>query len=297
MPEYDGNAYTILGDVREGLGEYSSDLVKGVDTSGNHSNTWIMKRINDAQRSIRAFLAPRLPEAFLDSTTITGVSSVYTLPWDFGSLVKFLDSDGHQIHRGNVDDLPIGGQEGSKYVYYRSGMTLVLTKSGVTDTCTLWYRRNPRDLHSGLTSAGAASSIKLDGGDKGKKVDDYYNGMIIEDITADFASTISDYTGSTRLAVITGTAVNSDYYGLVSELPEPFHHLIPMRALLLCKSQSPTAQEKPSRQEKDNYTEALIETTRAFAGQKEDVPISSLFDQDYEIRGGGVAIPGHTSLV
>lgn len=264
------NCYELLSDVRQGLNEYSTGLLQGTDTSGPHINSYLVKMINKAVRHIYGLLLRRIPEEFLEEKQLTGVNSVYTLPWDFGRLLYFKDNDGNQVFSIDPKRLKLENETGSDRLYYRKGNTIVLDKDGVTDTYTLLYYRKPRELTQGKASAGAALSITLS--TDAKKIADYYNGMIIENITQDWIDTISDY-AATRVATITQTAVANDYYGIVSDIPEQFHHLIAPKAVHIVKMESPVAQEKVSSASLEEWNKMLVEALQAYVGSD---------DQDYE---------------
>ena len=79
------NCYDILSRVREGLNEYSSDLVQGTHTHGKYKNAQLFEYINRAQMHLFSLLQKRVEGLFVKSASITSASSVFTLPWDFGS--------------------------------------------------------------------------------------------------------------------------------------------------------------------------------------------------------------------
>jgi len=268
------NAYDILSDVRRGLNEYSTAKVQGTDTSGAYTNTQLTNMINSAQRFIYSFLLTRIPEIFLTSTTITGVASVYALPWDFGRLLIFKDDNNRKIYPIAVDKLKVSGSTGNKRLYYRKGNDLVLDRDGITDTYTLWYYKKCRELDQGKSSAGAATSLTL--ATSAKKIADYYNGMDIENVTDDWVDTISDYTAA-RVCTITETGAADKYYGIISELPEPFHFLISQRAIMETKAVFPATQEAPKVAEVNFFMEQLIGTLRAYAGSKLDISMEEIW--------------------
>ena len=285
------NAYEILEDVRYGLNEHSTAFVQATDTSGLYKNAFLQQQINDSQRRIYNRLMQLIPDEFLTSITITGVNSVYSLPWDFGTVVEFKDDQGYKVYPSTIHSLPSSGQTGYDRMYYKDGQTFVLNKSGVTDTYTLWYRTKPRDLHFGKATAGGALSMTLS--TDGKSLNDYYNGMTVENRTKIWTDTIDDYVGSTRVATITETAAEDDWYGLVSELPEPFHHLIAPRASLLAKDRHPDSKEKSTAGEKAAWVEDFVEALLAFGGSYGDITSEDIFtDFGSSGAGFGVNIPG-----
>ncbi len=267
------NCYDIIADVRRDVNEYST--AQGAE-EGAYQNELITQKINLAQSYLFSLLYPRLPHVFRKEVSLTGVDSVFTLPADFGVLEWFKDDNGYQVYpMGAKDQSPSGT---SNRHYYRKGSTLVLDKSGCTKTFTLIYKWRARKIFSGKAAAGAATSITFP--TTASKVVDFYNDMVIENITQDWVDTITDYT-TARVATIAETAAKDDYFGIVSDLPEPFHHLLAPKASMLLRSSSPLAQNKVSKIEKDLFNEDLIETLKAYASGKEDVdPIETFTDFD-----------------
>jgi len=256
------NCYELVAEVRRAVNDYSESKMQGVDTSGSFSNETIIKAINDAQKFLFDIVFVRKSELFLTSANLTGVASVYTLPADFFRLVRFQTTDNYKIGPVNIHQLHITGDGGSKYSYYRKGNTLVLDKDGITDVCKLWYFTRPRNVTMGKVQTGGALSMTLS--TAARLEADYYNNMEIEDITGDKISTISDYTAA-RVATVNFTAGTADHYGIVPEIPEPFHGLIGRRAELIVKSY-PQSPVKPTKIEADMFMQDLVETVRSFMG-------------------------------
>ncbi len=273
------NCYEILSDVRYSINEHSTAFVQGTDTTCPHKNAWLVKCINRAQRYLYNILFRRIPGEFLETASLTGVSSVFTLPWDFGKLRYFKDDKGLQVYHVNQEGRKVNAQTGSDRLYYRKGNTLVLDKDSVTDTYTLEYYRKPRDLDFGVAAAGAATSITL--AISANAIADYYNGMDIEINTGTtFIDTITDYTAA-RVATITNTGVAATYYGIVSDLPEMFHYLIAPKAAHIAKADSPVIQEKPTPNSLAEWNSNLAESLRSYVGRELDDDIENMFG-DYE---------------
>lgn len=287
------NAYKMLGDLRLELNEYSADLLTGTDTSGNYNNAYLTKKLNEAQSAMHMQLFRLKPEIFLSRTTIVGVASVYTLPHNFGKMIEFRDSDGNKMYPTSVKSLPTPVGTGSDQLYFREGNTLVLTKSGITETCALYYFRKPRLLLSGTAGASSGASALHMSAATAVLHDDYYNGITVDDYTASFTSIITDWTASTQVAVVTGTAATSDIYGTVSELPEEFHLLIVPLAELLVSSVHPAAQRKPSEADWKRWSERFFETLWAYGANSGDEEFVDLFSE-YSVgpSSGGFNIPG-----
>lgn len=259
------NAYEILSDVRREINEYSTAYTQATDTSGAYSNEYLLRKINTAQSFIYSLLLSKKPEIFLTSTDITGVSSVYTLPWNFGRLLIFKDENGRKVYPIDIDKLKLSGSTGNQRLYYRKGNNLVLDRDSITETYTLWHYTKCREIITGKASAENTLATSA------KAIADYYNGMILEDITGAQYDEITDYTAA-RVITSDITLADESYYGFVSELPEPFHFLIADRAVMDLKAKSPISLEKPlAKAEYDLFYEEFRETYRAYAGSAEDI--------------------------
>lgn len=287
MPETYLNCYALLEKVRIQLNEYSTAYVQGTDTTGKYSNVQIVDGINAARKYIYNLLLRRIPYAFETEVALTGVASVYTLPADFGLLRYFKDSNGNQIYPIEQNFRRKTSETGSDQHYYRRGNTLVLDKAGITEVCTLVYYRKCRDITQGMASAGAATSITL--ATTAKKIVDYYNGMMIENVTQDWVDTISDY-ATTRVATITATAVANDYYGIVcTDIPDVFHHLYIPRAVFEITSNFPIVQDRPTVGGTRSlgmtmFNEDFMSALRAYAGPSLDEYPEDVWTQ---YSGGG----------
>lgn len=261
------NCYTLLEKVRVLLNEYSAAYVQGTDTTGKYNNAQIVDGINAARRYIYNLLLKRIPHEFEKETTLVGVNSVYTLPADFGVLRYFKDSDGCQIYKIGQNQRKVTGQTGSDQHYYRRAGTLILDKSGVTETCTLIYYKKCRELDQGVSTAGGALSLTL--ASTAKKIVDYYNDMMIENVTDDWTDTISDYS-SARVCTIAQTGAASKYYGIICDMPEPFHYLYPSRAVFEITGNYPVVQEKPTQSGFELFNQNFVATLKAYAGEALD---------------------------
>ena len=272
------NSYEMLMDVREALLEYSEDITQGVEEGGAFSNHYIMRKINESVKDLYHILIPRIPEQFLVSTTATFSGSSYTLPWNYGKIYELRDENGLKVDHIKVKDSKYVSETGTDSYYYQLGSALKLDKTGVNKDYTIRYFKRPRDIHAGRITASGSLTITLDADNGAKKIADYYNGMVIENISSDWTDTISDYTAA-RVATITQTSLNiDDDYGLVPEIPEPFHFLIPLRATLNIRMEHPVALTNVSPLEWANYNELLMHTIEAFGDNDEDVPFSEIFD-------------------
>jgi len=270
------NCYDLVKKVRTVLDEQSKQLQKGRDVSGRYSNDQIVDGINAAQRFIYSLLLKRYPQYFFETASLTGVDSVFTLPADFGQLLYFKDDRGYQVAPILEQNRKLTSSTGSDMIYTQRNNTLVLDKTGITDTYTLFYYRKPRDLDQGKASAGAATSITLASSAKG--IVDYYNGMTIENNTKAWVDTIDDYTAA-RVATISETAAADDYYGIVSDLPEMFHYLFVPRAVMSITGLYPGAKEKPSQSGSILFNDDLRAALSAFSNMGLDRNRSEIFDE------------------
>lgn len=255
------NCYALLEEVRTELNEYSVEFCQGTDISGAYDNSDIVRKLNTAQRFIFNLLFVRFPELFLTSSNVTGSSGVYTIPSDLFRLSNIVNSNGDKIYPISVKSKHVSGSAGSANQYYRSGNTIVID-DGSSNTLTFHYYKAPKELNQGQSKGGGATSITLANTAKGTA--DYYNNVIIENVSDNWYDTITDYTAA-RVATIATRCSAGKFYGTVSELPEDFHHLISKRASIMLKNQvvSPQDIKVP---EMGDFKEDLIETLRAFTG-------------------------------
>ncbi len=270
------NAFAMLEQVRLAIDEYEEDITQGVETADAFDNDYIMQKINNAQRFIYYTLFPRSPEWFLTSTTAAFSSSSYTLPTDFGSIHQLRDENGFKVYRIKASQSRITDNTGDDSHYYQKGNTYVLDRDSVTKNYTLWYHTKPRELNTGRVTATGTLTMTLD--TSASKLVDYYNDVTIENVSADWVDTIDDYTTG-RVATISETSVNiNDIYGTVSELPEMFHFLIPMKATLDIMSEHPSVQRSSNAGNLNNFNEYLRTTITAFGVAFGDINISDMLN-------------------
>jgi len=281
------NCYALVASVRHAVGEFSEAKVRGEDTLGGYHNDYLVTKINDAIRELYAIISRRVPGLFLEEVDLTGVNSVFTLPWDFGKLVYFKDNYGLKVSEITEPQRKLTDDSGSKRLYRRVGNTLVLDKSGSTDVYTLSYLKKPRNVHHGLVVTGSALSMTFC--NKSVKIADYYNGMTVENETADWVDTISDYTAARVATIAAQTPAKNEAYGLVPEIPDWAHMLIAPRASLMTRQEHPLTKRKPTPQDFTEYRELLRTTLLQFAAPSDDVDYEELFTS-YEPNVGGIAI-------
>ena len=149
-------------------------------------------------------------------------------------------------------------------------------------------------MDQGSSAAGGALSITL--ASTAKKIAGYYNGMKIENITDDWIDIISDYTAARVATIGTETGAASKYYGIVSDIPEPFHHLIIPQAVFEITGNYPIAKEKPQLTGLQIWQQDFLATLRAYAGPTLDTYAEDTWSSYGSGRQGNINpynIPGH----
>ena len=297
------NAYKLIRDVRIGLNEYSAALWAGTDTSGKFDNTYIINKLNLAQARMHALVMKSdAKEIFYTSASVTVTSSVITLPHDFGRILQLEDEDGYKVFPSSARITPVSGREGSDMLYYRKGNTFVLNKSGVSNTYTIKYYKQPRKMTYGAAGAGSGlNSLILAATDLSSGRNDYYNDLTIDNYTQGLYATISDYVGSTRVATTDNTITwaTSDVYGTIPDLPQELHVLVAPLAVILIKSEHPAAQERPGAAETKMWAEMFMEAIVGLSNQPEDISLEAIFcDFGSSIGiGYGYNVPGHGNII
>jgi len=231
------NSYFMLSDLRDNVGE---------GAAAHWDDTELLRKLNHANAEI-GFLVSQAPGDWLmKNTDLTPVASVITLPVDCAKPIYM-----EEVTSGRV--IPIAGTvrerrrnrtsgavRYSGYVgAYMEGNTIVVNTDGYTETITLWYEQEVRDLQAGTTASGSASTLQFDADNEPNGVDDYYNGVTVECMDAttkvvEISTPITDYVGSTYTATLVGTPVTSDFYGTVPEIPREGHGLIVLKATIEC---------------------------------------------------------------
>lgn len=278
------NGHKILNDIRHDLNEHSTARLQGSSTSGVYDNDWIMRQVNIAQARIYARLMQSMPSEFLCSSTLSFVSSVASLPFDFGRILELKDDHGRKVFPSTIKALPSNDGTGSARLYYRKGSTLVLQQTGITANYTLWYHSKPRDIIQGK----CATQNKIL---SGKLIADYYNGLTLESITGAWVDTITDYAADTTATFSTKTLAANDYYGTVSEIPEVFHRFISPLASMICRATHPRTQSPVTKSEYQLWSDGLDEVINMFGQEGEDMSIEEIFT-DYATEADGFGDAG-----
>lgn len=268
------NAYAILSNVRQAIGDYSITKVQGLDSTGQYDNLEIMRRINDAQKYLFDLLVNRQPQQFYKSVSLTASSNALTPPADFYRIRRLENSEGQPLTSIHLNDKMVGGEYGNPFGYYWFGNTIVID-TDTSGTYTLYYVSRPRELTQGMSSAGGSLSLTL--ATTARKIVDYYNGMTIENITANWVDTISDYATTLVATLAAQTGAASQYYGLISELPEVFHPFIIRKATILMRAAYKSL-EPPTATDMQFFADDLAETLKSYFGTTNtDQEIGELF--------------------
>jgi hypothetical protein len=231
------NAYFMLSDLRDNVGE---------GTGAHWDDAELLRKLNQANLEVGFLVSENPGDWLLKSTTLTPVASVITLPSDCAKPVYLEETTpGREIpfentvrERRVTRSSPSGLYSGYLNAYM-VGNTIEINKDSYTEGVTLWYERKLIDLSAGTIGTAASTSLQLDANNEPSGVDDYYNGVTVEVVDAstkiiNINSTISDYTGSTYTATITGTPTTLDYYGTIPQIPSEGHALIVLKATLMC---------------------------------------------------------------
>lgn len=229
------NARYMTLEIRDNIGE---------DVAAHWGDADILRKLNLSHR-MRATELMQAPGDWLlkKSSSLTPSSSVITLPSDCVKPVYMeVVSDGDPISIDmTVRDRRLTRLAGSTLNTglvdaYLVGNTIEINEDNFTNPVYLWYQRRIIDLHAGTAAAGAATSLTL-ANLEANPADDYYNNVTIEVVSGTGADspvsdTITDYTGSSRVCVVTGTYGSDSVYGTVSDLPEEAHPFVVLDATL-----------------------------------------------------------------
>jgi len=137
----------------------------------------------------------------------------------------------------NTGDSFYSGAE--KVSYEHRNLVFRPTPGTTTGTpYTMFYNWKVPWLHTGTAAAGDDTSMTLEDTIWVDKRDDYYNGIEVELVGGTGAgerATITDYTGSTRVATVDFTTDpdTDSVYAMVSPLPEECHNLMVYGAAML----------------------------------------------------------------
>ena len=111
------NCFSLVGSVRQAIGEYSEAKVRGEDTLGGYHNDYIVEKINNSIRELYAIIAKRVPDLFIEETALTAVASVFSLPWDFGRQLSFKNESGLSVTKIGEAERRLVDSDGSDMAY------------------------------------------------------------------------------------------------------------------------------------------------------------------------------------
>jgi len=231
------NSFEIFKEIREGIGE---------ETAAHWTDRAILRKMSQAQKKLWQDLAKTSGDWFLKSADITPVASIVTFPSDVGRAI-------YMEHKADEVEIPLIGSvrnrrmtRGSGTNPYEGLTSGYFVKEGIeinvdsfTDEVTLWYLERLVDMSFGTAGANSgANALHLDILKAPKYQDDYYNGLGVEIWNSaslpTIEDTISDYTASSNIAVITGTAESGQFYGTIPQIPEEGHYLIVLEVISKC---------------------------------------------------------------
>lgn len=247
------NCYHMLTEMRDIIGE---------KTASHWGDDGLLRKINFSQRQRANELMSVPGDWLLASEDLTPAASVITLPSNCVKPVHLEETTSHcPISIGqNIRDRRISGVSGQTIwdqvmEAYPLGNTLVVCIDSYTTGVTLWFQRRVPDLHCGTESSVAVSTLGFHLANHPVFVADYYKGSYVEvmDATTKAVEIRSEITGYTAagVATITGTPVDTDLYGTISELPEEAINLVILDAAL-------AAMAKPSAALDPKYFEYLL---------------------------------------
>jgi len=215
------NSYQMMQDVRDSLNEA---------TASHWTDLAILRKLNRAQRQAAMMISMANGDWLMTKTNITPSDSLVALPEDCSKPVYLERTDDgtelpisitvreRQQTRITPASLDALGPDGYMYGEY-----IELNQESFTSGVTLWYERRVPDLHFGTASAGGSNTITFSSTMYPVRKNDYYNGSYIEVISGTGAGTraaITDYTGSTGAAVVSGTFSTDSVYGTETVLPQ-----------------------------------------------------------------------------
>jgi hypothetical protein len=238
------DAYEMLNQVRNDVGEL---------TEVHWSDLALLRKLNFETLKLWMQLGLQAGDILLKSATVTFASSEVALPSDCDKPIYLENGDGYAVpisltvREKNLFATAPYLSYNLNYSAYLQGETLKLNQAGISGNWTLWYYGAYKDMAYGTGGASCgASALHFDAAKQPSIVDDYYNTLTVNTYNSStgarkLTSTISDYTGSTLVAVVTGTPAAGDIYGTENQLPIQGHWLVVQRVILSCLSKPSAA--------------------------------------------------------
>jgi len=215
------NAYEMFNEIRDNIGEAAA---------AHWSDLAILRKINAAQRKAFHIISQTPGDWFIQKAAgLTPVSGLVSFPADCAKPVYMEDANNSCEIPINITvrekrvDMPVGfnWDLGSEEAFLLED-GIQINNTNFSGTVDLWYERRIPDLHFGTAAAGGAASLTLEAAKQHSLVDNYYNNLDIEIVSGTGAvarDTITDYTASSRVCVVTGTYSTDSVYGMISVLP------------------------------------------------------------------------------
>lgn len=231
------NSYNMLQLLRDQLDEA---------TASHWSDVTLVRRLNFCQRHLAIKVMNFPGDWLLKSVDLTPVASVITLPQDCAKpvYVEETSSGAPLSWLGSVRTRRVSRTLGATVEWsgapeiYPMRNTLVVNQDDYTTGVTLWYQMRVPNMMTGMGAVGTgALALVFPNNANVKHVDDYYNGVEFMAHVGTGAATvgdsITDYAGSTRTCVVSGTYGVDTKFGTISLLPEECHKLIVIEATIL----------------------------------------------------------------
>jgi hypothetical protein len=237
---------------------------------GFWSNTELAGRLSDSHKRISRDISTQDPSFFIASTFITfaASTSLYDLPrnarlgskWDHASKndtngnVESFVFDMRLRDRVVGDQLVVGNNSLAFSIAYQGQQMRVspIPTAALSNAIELFYVPIFADLHQGIVLAATSTTITFPAAPTYARsgapsiFDDDYNGMdvvIVSGTGVGQRRTITDYTGGATLqatvAAWTVTPTDSSIYSLVAPVPDDFHDVVVLDAVVSAGAKSP----------------------------------------------------------
>ena len=204
----------------------------------------LLNKLNYEYKRIWMQLAMQAGDWLATSASVTVTAGVITLPATCGKPLYLEDENNRIIpfagtmRERRLYELPTAFGVGL-YVSYVTRDSIVANNTALSGTWTLWFIKRFVPMIYGVAGASSgAAALHLEAAQQPSMADDTYNDLDVNTYTIAtnaqvLADTITDYTGSTQIATVTGTpAATTDGYGTVLEQPEEADGLLIARTTL-----------------------------------------------------------------
>lgn len=215
------NAYQMKTDLRGFLGEA---------TATHWTDLMILNALNRSQKKLYKKMSMAGNDWFTKrSAALTPSSSQVSLPTDCAKPVYMEEVVSKQkiyFNQSVMNRRLLRQTEAlvSEVYGFLLEDVIEINQDNFTKQVYLWYERTCPGLHFGTAAAGGSTSLTLEASANASRVDDHYNGLIIEvesGTGAGTRTTIDDYDGSTLVCTTAAGTFGSDsVYGMVPIIPE-----------------------------------------------------------------------------